>query len=663
MAKSDQWQQDERDIWYSQQTLDLKLVILARGILRASPAIAVSIDGAVALGLTKIDLEFKRYIFLYFRSLILIHSNTAISESFARMLLEEIHEVTTLFNTRLTLSSFGASVETRTPITRMLVVFNSMSNYFKLKFLRSEIPQLSIVGIEMPLSAYNGQLHVDHDRDPVLGLSADIAFLVEQKQNWYKLVDIPLWPKETPRSILQYWTVKSMQLERFGQGWEVWIDWIDAILEGNPLFGLPTSISKNLEARIAVGDNRPDFWNRAPGIINAEIASWVEEVRRQIIHPSDESLILKIEGSNQPSAGTAFTSAGFGGVEAKGEVGGLSFESQSFPIKLQIEQQEKEVRAQEIGNARLMPNEFEVPSETDLQQPYQVTSRFVTLSSGQITLDADPLNAMAGRKRDDMQELYEDALVSVAVLHGLGSNKLGKCSEPVENLIIYMPEQFAGVSINRLWSRANVLRDIAAQHGDELGKLAIDRDLNLILDSDTFVKLETCVRQLNVLIAFDERGRELDRLSFGPEVRKRDEVQIAAATPIIQNIFHVADQATVNVLQGDHNSVPQAGHNIHGDQALERVAGQELNLVATILLASRRIAVQLSDTPLSAETVTQVAVSAGGQFGPQILKFVAEHQDSFSTMIQHMGNVVTINEFLAFVVMLGSYLVSKKTIN
>ena len=146
-------------------------------------------------------------------------------------------------------------------------------------------------------------------------------------------------------------------------------------------------------------------------------------------------------------------------------------------------------------------------------------------------------------------------------------------------------------------------------------------------------------------------------------MRKRDEVQIAAATPIIQNIFHVADQATVNVLQGDHNSVAQAGHNIHGDQALERVAGQELNLVATILLASRRIAVQLSDMPLSAETVTQVAVSAGGQFGPQILKFVAEHQDSFSTMIQYMGNVVTINEFLAFVVMLGSYLVSKKTIN
>lgn len=193
-------------------------------------------------------------------------------------------------------------------------------------------------------------------------------------------------------------------------------------------------------------------------------------------------------------------------------------------------------------------------------------------------------------------------------MHELGSNKLGKCAQPVENLVKYMPRRFSDASINRLWSRANALRDIAAQHSDELGKLTIDRDSNLILDGDTFVKLETCVRQLNVLIAFDERGRELDRLSYGPEVRMRDEAQIAAATPIIQNIINVVDQATVNIVQGDHNSVAQASHNIHGDQALERVAGQELNLVATILMASRRIAIELSNTTLSVETIMQVAV-------------------------------------------------------
>lgn len=303
--------------------------------------------------------------------------------------------------------------------------------------------------------------------------------------------------------------------------WGVWIDWYRNISQGRAAFDhVGAAKLQALERRIALGDGKKDFWDRAPNVVNNEIEGWVRDAR-------------------EPD------------VDERGTL----------------------------------------PSEFKLRPPQSAATQFSISPNGQISLQSDSLRPAVGRVREDMQVLYEEARDSAVELHGLGTNKLGKCALPAESLVGFMPQSFADASINRLWSRANQLRDLAEQHRTENLKPVYDRDAGLILEGDAFVKLETCVKQLNVLIAFDERGRELDRLSYGPGVRERDEEQIAAATPIIQNIFHVADNATVNLVQVDHNAVTQAGRNIHGDQALERVVGQELNLVAKILLAGRRIAV------------------------------------------------------------------------
>ena len=114
------------------------------------------------------------------------------------------------------------------------------------------------------------------------------------------------------------------------------------------------------------------------------------------------------------------------------------------------------------------------------------------------------------------------------------------------------------------------------------------------------------MRQLNALIQFDERGRKLDQAAYGPEARKRNRDQIDAATPIIQNIYNVSPQGTVNVIQGDHNLVGHVGPNMHGDQAIDRIASQELNYVSTFLLACRRIVIAVDFTNLSAESASAI---------------------------------------------------------
>jgi TIR domain len=61
--------------------------------------------------------------------------------------------------------------------------------------------------------------------------------------------------------------------------WGLWLEWYKNIIQGSPAFSNTGSQSEALERRIALGDGRPDFWDRPAAEVNAEIKSWVEAAR------------------------------------------------------------------------------------------------------------------------------------------------------------------------------------------------------------------------------------------------------------------------------------------------------------------------------------------------------------------------------------------------
>lgn len=471
-------------------------------------------------------------------------------------------------------------------------------------------------------------------------VSAD-ALLLESDENIEKMFRGPLWnvaPKwwqNEVTAMLALFASHSMRNDH----WAVWDHWYSPVSAGSEAFYLPAVLARKIEQRIGLSDGRADFWKREPSVINAEIGGWVGEAREQSTLLYFDSPVQKIGELDRPSASGVFsTVTSGGGVSANGEARNFTTSSQSFPIHVEIKRQERLARVAAVPESLLQP-------------PFRAASRFRQATNGQIVLEADPLSPSLGRQHEQMQELYEDARLAVAELLALGINKLAFCLETAKALQDYLPEIYSDASINRIWFRANRLRDLFVRHTQEAAQPQHDRDISQILEPETAKKLETCIKQLNVLIAHDERGRELDRLSHGPEARQRNEAQIAATTPIINNIFYIADGATVSVVQGDHNTVIQASHNIHGDQAVERIAEQESNLVMAILLACRPIVTAIDS--VSPEIIVQAAIAVAGTYGPEIIKFVAEHKDSFDSVLIYIENANTIADFLKLISEIG----------
>jgi hypothetical protein len=103
-----------------------------------------------------------------------------------------------------------------------------------------------------------------------------LARQIGRGENLDALLDAPLWPDDVP----DWWSVEltrfSNTLSALDDGnWSDWVDWFRPISEGHPAWGLPRQTAEQIELKIALGDDRKDFWNRKPQEINAEIAEWV----------------------------------------------------------------------------------------------------------------------------------------------------------------------------------------------------------------------------------------------------------------------------------------------------------------------------------------------------------------------------------------------------
>lgn len=96
--------------------------------------------------------------------------------------------------------------------------------------------------------------------------------------------DSPMWAQEAQTQMhVSLMSVKDQYGGDAGSGmWNVWLEWYDARVAGKTPWRLRASMAENLEMRIALGDNRDDFWARKPEAINAEIMGWVENARNEI---------------------------------------------------------------------------------------------------------------------------------------------------------------------------------------------------------------------------------------------------------------------------------------------------------------------------------------------------------------------------------------------
>jgi hypothetical protein len=65
------------------------------------------------------------------------------------------------------------------------------------------------------------------------------------------------------------------------QGYELWIDWFQRRIEGHKTaFDLPRDVDKKIQIRIA--EQKDDFWEKGPAVVNAEIQSWIDAARTEI---------------------------------------------------------------------------------------------------------------------------------------------------------------------------------------------------------------------------------------------------------------------------------------------------------------------------------------------------------------------------------------------
>ena len=109
------------------------------------------------------------------------------------------------------------------------------------------------------------------------------------------LINKPLWLVNTSDRISSPWPALKSRLKDKNEGWEVWTDWYDARLAGDPTYpNLSPDLNESLEVAIATIPDK--IWKRAPAVLNAHIKKLIEEHEaRQEILNAQEAAIQEIE--------------------------------------------------------------------------------------------------------------------------------------------------------------------------------------------------------------------------------------------------------------------------------------------------------------------------------------------------------------------------------
>lgn len=407
------------------------------------------------------------------------------------------------------------------------------------------------------------------------------------------LLNLPLWRKP-PRWWESLFRNNPYGLDFPNLGFDMWAKWFEAAAFGKPIFGIHSENIRNaLECDIALGST--------DGRFNKDF--W----------------------DRDPAS-----------------------------INADIKRWVDEARAEDRHSST--SSKPPLPPESAVGQPNPSVTQFAQGETGLITAIADPLEPAADRAMQDLRELYEEARDKALAAQSLGRNMLGPCHDPLEQVLTYAPEDFALVRVNRLHAKLSSLRDRVYLHEQQMAKPIEDRDLSLVLQEEVAVRLSACVKQFNLVMAFDKRGRELNSLQHGPEARSRAEAINDALRTVVINVGEVGDAGVVNIILGDNDAVKNASRDIHGDQSVVRVAEQNENLAMAVLQVGWRIAREAERQGLAQPTL-ELVISVAGQHGPKLLEFIQRFDQAFLWLTQHVEAFQILSQLI---LLLASYHLANK---
>jgi hypothetical protein len=181
-------------------------------------------------------------------------------------------------------------------------------------------------------------------------------------------------------------------------------------------------------------------------------------------------------------------------------------------------------------------------------------------------------------------KFYQEVRYKALALSGLGHNQLAELTEPVSRFLEAAPEHYEDVSITRLWSRGNTLRQHLKAHDATVE--ATDPTDPAILPKLVAETLRDLVESYNIFIFGDPTGRELDQIRLGPQERELAEVIVGLATPIavaVQVSIGVATSSTKETLGQQLDTARVAPSGLDGDQAIELARRTLGNFIAELL--------------------------------------------------------------------------------
>ena len=157
--------------------------------------------------------------------------------------------------------------------------------------------------------------------------------------------------------------------------------------------------------------------------------------------------------------------------------------------------------------------EPEPPRQTDAASVFTVTDE------DQVEILPDPVVAV-GEIAESLDELFQELRSKSSDVIALGHNLLGEASRPVEQFDALIQRDYAEISAFMLWSKGNRLRAILSAHDAVANQEEMHPSK---LDGGCIEQLRDLIYAFNLLVASDPRTAELDRISLGPEDRKRAE--------------------------------------------------------------------------------------------------------------------------------------------
>jgi hypothetical protein len=321
-------------------------------------------------------------------------------------------------------------------------------------------------------------------------------------------------------------------------------------------------------------------------------------------------------------------------------------------ILKQIEEQNSQSSSAQPADATndgSVAEDPELPDINAIPEQTKNATQFILSAEGLIDLVPDPPGHAA--RIDPIQRAHYDELRhKAAELLNLGHNQLGDLTSPLDRFLGALPQHIENVSIVRLWSRGNTLR----QRLKANDRASSDPTDPARLMPRVAEGLRDLVETYNVFIIGDPRGREFDQARLGPQDRQAALRVLDAAKPIVGAVLAskgVVTRAALEALREQTESASTAPLGIDGDQAISLARNTSENLISEMLRVIYRPirrAVYQSASNLSG------ALDASNQ---QIVAFVAEHAaklDVFADQAFHNPAVTHIIRIIIKLVSSGS---------